>query len=136
MQKLVDETSAKYANGRLYFKYDEVRIGKCIDDYNKINTSSVKELFKQLPDLLKNYKTFSTQIKALLESAQNDPDRKVRNKADEYKLKFSSKIRNLFYYSHYYTKQKSGVWSIPYLDNIIEVSLSILKSMILGITIL
>lgn len=28
---------------------------------------------------------------------------------------------------HYYARQNSGTWSIPYLDNIIEVAISILE---------
>ena len=127
MQKTADETSAKYANGRLYFKYDAKRIQGCIDDFNKIKTASVKEKFKQLPNLLSNYEKYSNQLKALLESAQNDPDRKVRNKAEEYKNKCSREIRNSVYYSNYYARQNLGTWSIPYLDNIIEVTMSILK---------
>lgn len=126
MQKQVDETSAKYANGRLYFKYDEKRINNCIDDFAKIKTSSVREQFKQLPDLLKKYGEYNAQLKAVLVSAQSDPDRKVKNKGDEYKARYSGKIRSLFYYSHYYAKQNSGTWSIPYLDNIIEVALAII----------
>lgn len=127
MQGMADETIAKYANGRLYFKYETKRIQGCIADFDKIKTAAVKEKFKQLPNLLKNYEMYSNQLKALLESAQNDQDRKARNKAEEYKTKYSSAIRNLFYYSHYYAKQKLGTWSIPYLDNIIDVSMSILK---------
>ena len=127
MQKLADETSARYANGRLYFKYDAKRIQGFIDDFNKIKTASVKEKFKQLPNLLSNYENYSNQLKALLESAQNDPDRKVRNKAEEYKNKYIREIRSSVYYSNYYSRQSSGTWSIPYLDNIIEVAMSILK---------
>jgi chromosome segregation ATPase len=127
MQKIVDETTAKYANGRLYFKYEAKRIQSCIIDFDKIKTSSVKAKFKQLPELLNGYEKYSSQLKTLLQSAQDDPDRKARNKAEEYKIKYSGEIRRLFYYSNYYAKQNSGKWSIPYLDNIIDVSISILK---------
>lgn len=126
MQKQVDETSAKYANGRLYFKYDEKRINNCIDDFSKIKTSSVREQFKQLPDLLQNYGEYSAQLRELLESAQSDPDRKVKNKGDEYKARYRKEIKSLSYYSYYYARQNSGTWSIPYLDNIIKVALSII----------
>lgn len=127
MQKTADEVSAKYANGRLYFKYDAGRIQGCIADFNKIKTASVKEKFKQLPNLLCNYEKYSNQLKTLLESAQNDFDRKAKNKADEYKAKYSRELRNSDYYMHYYARQNSGTWSIPYLDNIIEVAISILE---------
>lgn len=127
MQASMDETSAKYANGRLYFKFDAKRINDCLADYEQLKTQSVKETFKQLPDLLRNYGSFSEQLKSLLLSAQNDPDRKVRNKAEEYKLKYTNEIRSSFYYTNYYAKKDSGTWSIPYLNNIIEVALSILQ---------
>lgn len=127
MQKRVDETSAKYANGRLYFKYDANRIKECIEDYNQITTPSVREQFKQMPELLKNYGSYSERMKELLLSAQNDPDRRVRNKADEYKSKYANLIHTSFYYTNYYAKKNSGTWSIPYLNNIIEVALSILQ---------
>lgn len=127
MHKSVDEASAKYANGRLYFKYDDKRILECIENFNKIKTPSVREKFKQLPNLLSNYKKYSDQLKSFLISAQNDIDRKARNKSEEYKAKYNRDIINSFYYSHYYAKQNLGTWSIPYLDNIIEVAISILK---------
>lgn len=127
MQGSMDETSAKYANGRLYFKYDEKKINGCLADYKQLKTQSVKEKFKQLPDLLENYGNFSEQLKNLLSSAQNDPDRKVRNKAEEYKSKYANAIRTSAYFTNYYAKKNSGTWSIPYLNNIIEVALSILQ---------
>lgn len=94
------ETSTKYANGRLYFKYDAERIKGCLKDYEQLKTQSVKEKFKQLPDLLRNYGNFSEQLKNLLSSAQNDPDRKVRNKAEEYKSKYANEIRTSFYFTN------------------------------------
>lgn len=127
MQASMDETSAKYANGRLYFKFDAERIKGCLADYEQIQTQSVKETFKQIPDLLRNYGSFSDQLKNLLSSAQNDPDRKVRNKAEEYKSKYVNEIRSSCYYTNYYAKKSTGTWSIPYLNNIIEVALSILQ---------
>ena len=127
MRKKADETSARYANGRLYFKYDAKRIQECIADFNNIETISVKEKFKQLPNLLNNYENYSSQLKEMLVNAQNDLDRKAKNKAEAYKQKHISEIRNSYYYSHYYAKRTSGIWSIPYLDNIIKVSISILQ---------
>lgn len=127
MQEIADRATAQYANGRLYFKYESERIKKCIEDYNKIKTPAVKELFNQMPDLLKNYGQYSAELKRLLESAQKDPDRKVKNKANEYKEKYVNQIYNSFYYSHYYVKKSRGIWSIPYLNNIIEIALSTLQ---------
>lgn len=127
MQRLADETTAKYANGRLYFKYEPKRIQGCIADFDNIKTTVVKEKFKQLPNLLKHYEIYSNQLKALLVNAQNDPDRKARNKSEEYKAKYYGEIKKLLYYSNYYARQKYGTWSIPYLDNIIDVSILILK---------
>lgn len=127
MQAKVDEITARYANGRLYFKYDAGRIKECIDEYNNIGTISVKEKFKQLPNLLRNYGNFARQLKTLLEAAQNDPDRKVRNKAEEYRAKYSKEIRGSLYFTNYYAKKDSGTWSIPYLNNIVKVALSILQ---------
>ncbi len=127
MQEIADRATAQYANGRLYFKYESERIKKCIEDYNKIKTPAVKELFNQMPDLLNNYGQYSVELKQLLESAQKDPDRKVKNKANEYKEKYLNQIYNSFYYSHYYVKKSRGIWSIPYLNNIIEIALSILQ---------
>lgn len=76
---------------------------------------------------MKKLCNFSEQLKNLLSSAQNDPDRKVRNKAEEYKSKYANEIRTSFYFTNYYDKKNSGTWSIPYLNNIIEVALSILQ---------
>lgn len=127
MQETADKAIAQYANGRLYFKYEAERIEKCLNEFNNLKTLSVKETFSQMPNLLKNYGNYSAQLKMLLESAQNDPDRKAKNRADEYKAKYIKEIQNSFYYSTYYAKKNSGKWSIPYLNNIIEVALSILQ---------
>lgn len=127
LQENADKATAQYANGRLYFKYDAERISKCLKEFDDIKTQSVKEIFKQMPTLLKNFGNYSAQLKQLLLSAQNDPDRKARNKADEYRTKYVNQIHNSFYYSSYYAKKDPGTWSIPYLNNIIEVALSILQ---------
>jgi hypothetical protein len=127
MQETADKATAQYANGRLYFKYDAERIEKCLKDFESLKTPSVKETFNQMPNLLKNYGNYSAQLKLLLQSAQNDPDRKARNKADEYRAKYVNLIHNLSYYSSYYAKKNTGTWSIPYLNNIIDVALSILQ---------
>ena len=127
LQETADKATAQYATGRLYFKYEAERIEKCLKDYNSIKTQSVKEMFNQMPNLLKNFGNYSAKLKQLLLSAQNDPDRKVRNKADEYRTKYVNQIQDLFYYSNYYAKKDSGTWSIPYLNNIIDVALSILQ---------
>ena len=127
LQETADKATAQYANGRLYFKYEAERIEKCLKEFDNIKTQSVKEMFNQMPNLLKNYGNYSAQLKQLLVSAQNDPDRRARNKADEYKTKYVNQIHNSFYYSSYYAKKNSGTWSIPYLNNIIEVALSILQ---------
>lgn len=126
-QEIADEATARYANGRLFFKYEAERIEKCLKDFNDIKTQSVKETFNQIPNLLNNYGNYSTQLKQLLQSAQNDPDRRVRNKADEYRAKYVNLIHNSLYYSSYYAKKNSGIWSIPYLNNVIDVALSILQ---------
>ena len=127
LQETADKATARYANGRLYFKYDAERIDKCLKDFESLKTSSVKETFNQMPNLLKNYGNYSAQLKLLLQSAQNDPDRKARNKADEYRAKYVNLIHNLSYYSSYYAKKNTGTWSIPYLNNIIDVAISILQ---------
>ncbi len=124
----LDSVIARYANGRLYFKYDSVRIDICLNEFESIKTPSVKERFSQVPNLLKNYGDYSSQLKLLLQTAQDDPDRRAKNKADEYRKKYSDLIYNSFYYSNYYAKKNSGTWSIPYLNNVIEVALSILKA--------
>lgn len=127
MQWTIDNSLAKYANGRLYFKYDAERINKCLDDYKNIESESVRKDFKQLPNLLENYGFFSEQLKQVLNSAQNDPDRKAKNKADEYKSRYINDIKRLTYFSDYYIKRKTEKWSIPYLNNIIDIALSILN---------
>ena len=127
LQETADEATARYTNGRLYFKYEAERVEKCLKDFNSLKTQSVKETFNQIPNLLMNYGNYSALLKLLLQSAQNDPDRKARNKADEYRTRYVNQIHNSFYYSNYYAKKNSGTWSIPYLNNIIEVALSILQ---------
>lgn len=122
-----DRNIARLANGRLYFKYDEKLINESIDSIRTLRTPSVKQKFSQVLGLLQRYKSYSEDLKNILVSAQNDQDRKARNKGDEFKAKYRRLISQDEYYRNVYLKKASGNWSIPYLDNIIDVALRALS---------
>lgn len=121
LQLHADENAAKLANGRLYFRYDNKLIQSSIQILQSLKTESVKQTFSQALRLLQEYQIFSDELKSTLTLAQEDSDRKARNKGEEYKAKIMNDIKNTSYYREVYAKKSSGSWSIPYLDNIIVV---------------
>lgn len=122
LQQQADENAAKLANGRLYFRYDNKLVQSSIQILQSIKTSSVKEKFSQTLELLRCYSDYSEQIKSVLTYAQEDSERKLRNRGDEYRARYQNEIKRTTYYTEIYAKKSANRWSIPYLDNIISVA--------------
>ena len=103
LQEIADRNAAKLANGRLYFKYSL--------------------------DLLQRYKDYSVDVKQTLLALQSI-DRnewKSKHQAEEYKNKCISILKQSSYYQNVYSKRNSGAWTIPYLDNLIDVAKAIIS---------
>lgn len=122
LQLQADENAARLANGRLYFRYNDKLIQSSIQILQSLKTESVKQTFSQTLRLLQRYQIYSDELKRTLILAQDDGDRKAKNKGEEYKTKIMNNIKSTSYYREIYTTKVSGNWSIPYLDNIIEVA--------------
>lgn len=122
IQKEADNNAGKLANGRLYFRYDNEIVQSSIKLIEEIKTASIKQKFSQVLPLLQGYQNYSQELKTALTTVQNDALRKVRNKADEYKARCISEIKHTSYYTEVFARKSAGNWSIPYLDNIINVA--------------
>lgn len=122
LQNQADENAARLANGRLYFRYDNKLIQSSIQMLQSLKTERVKQTFSQTLRLLQEYQNYSNELKTTLTLAQENTDRKARNKSEEYKAKIMNDIKSTSYYKEVYAKKASGSWSIPYLDNIIVVT--------------
>lgn len=129
MQETTERNIAKLANGRLYFKYSEKLVQPSILSLQKLHLEDVKKDFEQALKLLQNYKTYSEDVKQTLVTMQSiDRDIwKSKHQADAYKNKCFTLIKQSAYYRNVYIKRDSGLWSIPYLDNLIDAAKSIIK---------
>lgn len=129
MQETTERNIAKLANGRLFFKYSDKLVQPSILSLQKLQLEDVKKDFEQALTLLQNYKTYSEDVKQTLVAMQSI-DRetwKSKHQADAYKNKSLTLLKQSAYYRNVYIKRDSGLWSIPYLDNLIDAAKSIIK---------
>ena len=109
-----DTCILKYANAQLYFKYDEKRINNALSALNHIYNKDMKE--KQIfENLLKGYHGYITEIKTLVNKAQNNPDRTNPFNGQQYISALKTSIENLSYYRMHYKKPIN----IPFLNDVI-----------------
>lgn len=129
MQETMDRNTAKLANGRLYFRYSDNLVQPSIQSLLEIKTESVKKDFEQALKLLQGYKDYSEDVKNTFVALQAiDRDLwKSKHQAEEYKNKCLSILKQSSYYQKVYTKKSSNTWSIPYLDNLLNVAKSIIS---------
>lgn len=133
MQETTERNIARLANGRLFFKYSDKLVKPSILSLQKLQLEDVKKDFEQALTLLQNYKTYSEDVKQTLVTMQSI-DRetwKSKHQADAYKNKSLTLLKQSAYYRNVYIKRDSGLWSIPYLDNLIDAAKSIIKNTIL-----
>jgi hypothetical protein len=125
----MDRNTAKLANGRLYFRYSDNLVQPSIQSLLEIKTERVKKDFEQALKLLQGYKDYSEDVKNTFVALQAiDRDLwKSKHQAEEYKNKCLSILKQSSYYQKVYTKKSSKTWSIPYLDNLLNVAKSIIS---------
>ena len=129
LQELSDRNTAKLANGRLYFKYSDKLVLSSIKSLQELKSEKVKRDFNQALTLLQKYKIYSEELKSIILSVQTIEKDLLTSKhrAEEYKRKSLSILRGSLYYQEIYSKKNTGVWSIPYLDNVINLAKSIIS---------
>ena len=129
LQEIADRNAAKLANGRLYFKYSADLVQSSIQSLLYLKTEQVKKDFKQALDLLQRYKDYSVDVKQTLMALQSIDRNEWKSKhpAEEYKNKCISILKQSSYYRNVYSKRNGGAWSIPYLDNLIDVTKAIIS---------
>jgi len=130
MQETTERNIAKLANGRLFFKYSDNLVQPSILSLQKLQLEDVRKDFEQALNLLQNYKKYSEDVKQTLVTMQSI-DRntwKSKHQVDAYKNKCFTLLKQSAYYRNVYIKRDSGLWSIPYLDNLIDAAKSIIKT--------
>ena len=80
--------------------------------------------FEQALQLLQNYKAYSEDVKSTFIALQtiNRDEWRSKHQAEEYKNKCLSILKQSNYYKNVYSKRSANSWSIPYLDNLIDVA--------------
>lgn len=123
-----EKNIAKLANGRLYFKYDDKRVSESIANLKELESDKIKDQFRQALDLLQNYKDYLDDVKGTLQNLQSIDKNEWRSKhqSEQYKAKCNSILKRSKYYQNVYLKKETGAWSIPYLDNVIDIAKSII----------
>lgn len=129
MQEISDRNTAKLANGRLYFKYSDNLVLPSIKSLLELKTEQVKNDFKQALILLQTYKRYSEDVKNTLISLQSidRAEWKSKHRIAEYKEECISILKQSAYYQSVYKKKGANSWTIPYLDNMIDVAKSIIS---------
>lgn len=129
LQEVADRSVAKLANGRLYYKYDAELVRQSIQDLRGMKTEQVQREFAQVPHLLQSYESYSQDVKITMNRLQNI-DTSLSNskhKVNEYRQQCMSILKQSTYYQNVYVKKGGNVWSIPYLDVIIDAAKSMIS---------
>lgn len=129
MQEALDRSSAKLANGRLYFRYSDNLVQSSIQSLLELKTEKVKKDFEQALKLLWDYKYYSEDVKSMFSQLQSIDEnlRKSKHQAEEYKAKCLSILERSVYYQNVYIRKSPSSWSIPYLDNLLDAAKSIIS---------
>lgn len=129
MQETLDRNTAKLANGRLYFRYSDKLVLPSIQSLLELKTENVKKDFVQALKLLQSYKAYSEDVKSTFVALQaiNRDEWRSKHQAEEYKNKCLLILKQSNYYKTVYSKKSANSWSIPYLDNLINVAKSIIS---------
>jgi len=110
-----DSCILKYANAQLYFKYDPKRVSRALNAMNRIVNKDMKDkvIFE---NLLKEYKNYYNELKTIVNSAQNNPDRTNPFNGQKFLASFKNQVENTAYCRSCY---KKGI-SIPYLNEVVD----------------
>ena len=120
-----DTCKIKYAYSLCGKKYDRAKI----EEAEKIITSLYQpelkaEMEKELLVLLKNYEAYYNSLLSILTMAQNDQLRESSVFVDDFKTKYIKQIQETAYYRKHYMQ----MWSISYLDELIDELIKVLES--------
>lgn len=129
LQESSDLCIAKLANGRLFFKYDEELVHTSIEGLRNLKSEKIKKNFGQALMLLENYENFLIDVRNTILDIQaiDEDERNSKHRSDEYKKHCLSILKNSEYYQNIYSKRSNDNWSVPYLDNVIDITKSIIS---------
>lgn len=129
LQEESDLNIAKLANCQLYFKYNDESVQNSVEWLKIIKSEKIKHRFEQALTLLQNYKHYLDDVREKIKSIQaiDKDERDSMHKSEKYKEHCRSILKSSNYYQEIYSKKNTGIWSIPYLDNVIDITMSIIS---------
>jgi hypothetical protein len=108
-----------------YEEFDRANIEEAEQIISRLYQSELKaEMDKELLVLLKNYEAHYNTLLGILTMAQNDSIRESSVFVDDFKTKYINKIKEMTYYKKHYKQ----LWSIVYLDELIDELIKVLES--------
>ena len=125
-----DTCVGRFCNARLFERYDSVLVSEAIGLFPRIRTEGVKSYFEPVLPLLKSYEESFKQFVRVLEKYQEllFPGREALR--EMYLEDCKSEIMQLPYYQKYYNAD----WSIPWLNDQIDLVLKRVEDCLAGQT--
>lgn len=124
-----DTLVIRVAESRIVRRYNEARIQ---DDLNEIDRtlsdSSLLDYFSDLMYLLKHYKQYNEEIKAVLNEIQKDPELAKSVRAKGFVPSAIEKIRKTEYCQKFFDKDWTKDWTIFYLNEKIKQAIARLEA--------
>lgn len=112
-----DSCMVKYAYSLCSRQFDRAKIADAEKVISKLYQPELKaEMEKELLVLLKNYESYYNSLLGILTKAQNDSYRESSVFIDEFKTKYINEIKGTTYYKKHYMQ----MWSISFLDELID----------------
>ena len=119
-----DTIVARLSNDCLRKKYDQSRVNKAVENFEKMYSPELKSNFGRLKFLLNEYGKFTQELVAIFIEAQNDKGLGNPFTGQKQALTYIDKIKNTRYYREVY----SDNWTIPYLNNLIDKCFETIKA--------
>lgn len=119
-----DTIVARLSNDCLRKKYDQNRVNKATENFEKMYSPELKSKFRRLKFLLNEYGKFTQELNAIFIEAKNDKGLGNPFTGQKQALTYIDKIKNTRYYREVYSEN----WTIPYLNNLIDKCFETIKA--------
>lgn len=119
-----DSIVARLSNDCLLKKYDSKNVDDAIRNFEGMYSDNLKSKFARLKTLLMEYGSYTQELEAIFNEAQNDKALGNPFTGKKQAMTYIDKIKSTVYYREVYSEN----WTIPYLNSVIDKSIEVIKS--------
>lgn len=119
-----DSIIARLSNDCLRKNFDQIKVEEAIQNFDRMYSPELKSKFGRLKTLLLNYGSYSKEIAEILAASQSDKDLNNPFTGHNHAQTYIDKLKG----SRYYREVYDDNWTIPYLNNLIDKCIEVIKA--------